>query len=186
MSPLHFFLVFAVVVAAVAAWFDWRTGHIPNWVTLGPLCLAPVAHFALQLFTATFGAAIEAAGLSVLGAALCALVPLMLYRAGAIGGGDVKLLAAMGALFSSPRDSIEAEMYAFFAAALIAPARLAYEGKLTQVLVNTLTLALNPFRPKERRRQITPEMMTSMRFGPAIFLGVCTEAILLILNWRAR
>jgi prepilin peptidase CpaA len=181
MSPLHWFLVSAVVVAAVAAWFDFRTGHIPNWVTLGPLCLAPIAHFALQLFRATSSVAVQAAGVSVLGAAVCALVPLMLYRAGAIGGGDVKLLAAMGAIFR-PLVGIEAEFYAFLAAALIAPARLAYEGKLMQVLGNTLTLALNPFRPKERRRQITPEMMTSIRFGPAIFLGAFAAAIV---NWSA-
>jgi prepilin peptidase CpaA len=181
MSPLHWFLVSAVVVAAVAAWFDWRTGHIPNWVTLGPLCIAPIAYFAVQAFAAPFRVAIEAMGVSVLGAAVSALVPLMLYRAGAIGGGDVKLLAALGAIFR-PLVGIEAEFYAFLAAALIAPARLAYEGKLMRVLGNTLTLALNPFRPKERRRQITPEMMTSIRFGPAIFLGACAAAIV---NWRA-
>lgn len=181
MSPLHWFTVFAVVVAAVAAWLDWRTGHIPNWVTLGPLCIAPLAHFALQVSFTTARVAIEAMGVSVLGAAVCALVPLMLYRAGAIGGGDVKLLAALGAIFR-PLVGIEAEFYAFLAAALIAPARLAYEGKLMRVLGNTLTLAFNPFRPKERRRQITPEMMTSIRFGPAIFLGTCAAAIV---NWRA-
>jgi prepilin peptidase CpaA len=182
MSPLHWSLVFAVVVAALAAWFDWRTGHIPNWVTLGPLCIAPIVHFVRELVDTSFRVAIEAMGASVLGALVCALVPLMLYRAGAIGGGDVKLLAALGAIVR-PLVGIEAEFYAFLAAALIAPARLAYEGKLMQVLGNTLTLALNPFRPKERRRQITPEMMTSIRFGPAIFLGASAAAIV---NWRAR
>lgn len=181
MSPLHWFMVFAVVVAAVAAWFDWRTGHIPNWVTLGPLCLAPIAHFALTLVDAPLRVAIEAMGASVLGALLCALIPLMLYRAGGIGGGDVKLLAAVGAIFR-PLLGIEAEFYAFLAASLIALARAAYEGKLMQILGNTLTLVLDPFRPKERRRELTPDKMTWMRLGPAAFPGVLAAVIV---NWRA-
>jgi prepilin peptidase CpaA len=92
----------------------------------------------------------------------------------------VKLLAAIGALLQW-RAGIEAEFYAFLAAAIIAPARLAYEGKLLKVLGNSLALVVNPFRPKERRRQITPEMMTSVRFGPAIFVGVFGAALVF---WR--
>ena len=36
-----YLFAFAIVVAAVGAIYDWRTGHIPNWVTLGPLVAAP-------------------------------------------------------------------------------------------------------------------------------------------------
>ena len=93
-----YFIAFAVLVAALSAWIDWRTGHIPNWVTLGPLAVAPVAHFAVNALTGHSHEAVQAAGFSILGAGVCALVPLLLYRAGAIGGGDVKLLAAIGAI----------------------------------------------------------------------------------------
>lgn len=180
MLGVPYFLAAAVLVAAIAAWFDWRTGEIPNWVSLGPLVAAPIAHFAVYLATGHSQQAIQAAGFSVLGAAACALVPMALYRVGAIGGGDVKLLAAIGAI-CRPMVGIEAEFYAILAAALIAPARLAYEGKLLRVLGNTLSLALNPFRPKDKRKELTPEMMTTMRFGPAIFLGTCVAAVV---NWR--
>lgn len=182
MLGVHYFLAAAVLVAAVAAWFDWRTGHIPDWVSLAPLAVGPIAHGIVAVATGNSHEAVQAAGYSILGAATCAFVPLVLYRAGAIGGGDVKLLAAIGALLRT-RVGIEAEFYAFLAAALIAPARLAYEGKLLRVLANSLALVVNPFRPKERRRPITPEMMTSVRFGPAIFLGVAGAALVF---WRPQ
>jgi Flp pilus assembly protein protease CpaA len=93
MSLLHWFLLFAVVVAAISAWCDHRTGHIPSWVTLGPLLIAPVVHAGAQIVTATPSVAAQIALTSVAGALVCAIVPLVLYRAGASGGGDVKLLA---------------------------------------------------------------------------------------------
>jgi hypothetical protein len=39
-------------------------------------------------------------------------------------------------------------MYGFFAAALIAPARLAYEGKLIATVKNASTILVNMFMPK--------------------------------------
>ena len=58
---------------------------------------------------------------------------------------------------------------------------LAYHGKLLRVLGNTFMLAVNPFLPRDKRREITPEMLTRMRFGPAIFGGTLVVAIL---HWR--
>lgn len=65
---------------------------------------------------------------SLMGAVVCAIVPALLYRQGAIGGGDLKLLAAVGSLLQVTM-GVEAQMYAFFAGTLVAPARLAYEGQ---------------------------------------------------------
>lgn len=176
-----YFLLAAVIVAAVAAWFDARTGEMPNWITLGPLFAAPVAHAAAAMATAhTFEAGVQAAGFSVLGAALCVAVPLALYRASAIGGGDVKLFAALGALLRT-LIGVEAEFYACIAACVLAFGRLAYEGKLFRVLANTFMLAVNPLLPADRRREITPDMMTWARFGPAIFVGTAVAAVL---HWR--
>ncbi len=73
-----------------------------------------------------------------------------MYRAGAIGGGDVKLLGAVGALLR-PMTGIETEMYSFIVAALYAPVRLAYEGKLLRTLGNSLLLVRNVFVPKDKR-----------------------------------
>lgn len=176
------FLVGAVVLAAIAALYDWRTGEIPNWLTLGALVISPFAHVA---FASVGGhapsmEALQEGGLSIAGAVLCALVPLLLYRQNAIGAGDVKLLAAIGALLH-PKLGVEAEMYAFFGAAIVAPARLAYEGKLFSTLKNAIVILVNPFLPKDRRREVAPEAMSWFRFGPAIFLGTALAAAL---NWR--
>lgn len=181
MLGVPYFLALAIAVSAVGAWFDWRTGNIPNWVTLAPLGIAPLVHFTVTFIQAgSFAPALQAAGTSVLGAVACAVVPLLLYRSDAMGGGDVKLLAAVGAIMQ-PLAGVEAEFYAFAAAALFAPARLAYEGKLMRVIGNTVALAVNPFLPKHRRRQISPDMLTRLRFGPAIFVGTSCAALT---HWR--
>jgi len=180
-GPNHF-LATAAAVTAIGGYYDYRTGHIPNWITLGPLALAPIAHFVLGTLQGGARLGLEAAGFSVLGAFACALVPLFLYRSNAIGGGDVKMLAALGAI-CRPMVGVEAEFYAFIAAALFAPARLAWEGKLFKTLGNAFMLVANPLLPKDKRRPIGPEAMTSLRFGPAIFAGALAAAIL---HWNAR
>jgi prepilin peptidase CpaA len=175
------FLVAAVVVAAVAAWTDWRTGNIPNWLTFGAIGCAPIAWV---VFDAVTGMPKREAGLeacySVLGGFTCALVPLLLYNKNAIGGGDVKLFVAIGAL-CRPLVGLEAELYGFLAAAVVAPLGLAYEGKLFRTLSNAMYLTLNPFMPKGRRRDIQTEGMSWFRMGPAILLGM---AFTTYLHWK--
>jgi prepilin peptidase CpaA len=183
MSGMDYFLAFALIVCAVAAVIDFRTGEIPHWISLGPLALAPVAHFAWA--AARHGRLMDgaqAAGFSILGALACGIVPLFFWWKRAFGGGDVKMLAALGAI-CMPFIGVEAELYAFIAAMIFAPARLAWEGKLLKVLGNTLALVVNPFLPKAKRRELSPEMMTSLRFGPAIFAGIAASAFM---HWRGR
>lgn len=179
-----YFLIAAVIVAAVAAWFDARSGEMPNAVTLVPLAAAPVAHGIVAAVSVGngggFDAAVQAAGFSVLGAAVTVLVPALLYRAGAIGGGDVKLFAALGALLNTLL-GVEAEFYACLAASLISLGVMAYHGKLLRVLGNTFALAFNPLLPKDKRREIPQEQLTWARFGPAIFIGTALTAVL---HWR--
>lgn len=175
------FFVVAIVIAGAAAVTDWRTGHIPNWLTLGTLALAPFAHivYALQHGFHGTNAFIEGC-YAVLGAAIVGVVPLVLYSREAIGGGDVKLLLALGALLRWQL-GFEAELYAFFFAGVLAPARLAYEGKLFATIRNTLVVASNPFRPKDKQQKLDPATLTWFRFGPSIFLGTLTTAIM---HWR--
>ncbi len=176
---MTYFLVAAALVAAVAAVTDWKTGEIPNWLTLGALFLAPIAYGAVAAVHHAPDIGMQVVW-SLLGAIVCAIVPGLLYRQDAIGGGDVKLLIALGAILQA-RLGLEAEMYSFFAAGLIAPARLAYEGKLFRTIKNTLLLALNPLLPKKKRRTVEPTLLTWFRFGPAIFLGT---ALVAYIHWR--
>jgi prepilin peptidase CpaA len=111
-----------------------------------------------------------------------AIVPLILYRQNAIGGGDLKLLAALGAI-CQPSSGLELEMYGFLSAIVVAPARLAYEGKLFRTLKNTFNLLLNPVLPKEKQRAVEPEAMTWFKLGPCIFIGV---AVTTAFHWGSK
>jgi prepilin peptidase CpaA len=180
---LTHFLLAALVVTAVAAWTDGKTGAIPNWLTLGALVAALASHFVAGVwFSHAWQGGLRSLGASAAGALLCSAAPLFLYWKGAIGGGDVKLFAALGAL-CHPLVGIEMEMYGFVAAALIAPAKLAYDGRLLGTLRRSLVLLVNPFLKAERRRPIPEEMMTWFRMGPAILVGACATVIM---HWGER
>lgn len=174
----HVVFVVAIVVAALAAWSDWRRGEIPNWLTYGAIALGPILHVSRTLGAhQSMDIALTEGGFSIAGAVVCAIVPAMLYRQGAIGGGDLKLLAAIGAILQTML-GVEAEMYGFFAAALIAPAILAYQGKLISTLKNALTILANLFLPKAKQRPVEETALSWFRLGPALFFGVLLTAYL--------
>ncbi|MBX3225737.1 MAG: prepilin peptidase [Labilithrix sp.] len=174
----HVVFVVAIAVALVAAVHDWQKGEIPNWVTLPFIVAAPVLHIVrYKLAKEPMEAALFEGAYSLGGAALAAVVPLLLFRQSAIGGGDVKLFIALGALLQ-PRFGVEAQMYGFFAGAILAPARLAYEGKLIKAIKNSLAILSNFFLPKPRQRTVDASALTWFRLGPAVFLGVVLTAYL--------
>ena len=179
------FLAFATVLAAAAAWFDWRTGHIPNRLTLLGLVAAVLGHFVHGAMTGGLGAGVEQAAFAIGGALGCALVPLFMHRKGAMGGGDVKLFAALGAALH-PLAGLEAETYAFVAAMLLAPAKLAWEGTLLRTLANTITLVVNPLRKKAQRKPLPKEMVTWFRLGPAVFLGTAATFVIHVFSARSN
>jgi prepilin peptidase CpaA len=156
----------AFVVSAIAAVTDLRTGRIPNALTLPAMAAGIVLAAA---FGGASGALVSVGGLFVAG-----LVPALLYRSTrgrAIGGGDVKLFAALGALLG-PSAGIEVELTAFALLSLFALAQLAFRGRLTSMLKNTLAIALRPILPAKWRRPIDVEALTELRMGPAILGGV--------------
>jgi prepilin peptidase CpaA len=169
---LHAIFIAAIAVTGVAGYFDWRRGEIPNWLTYGALVLAPLGHIVRILVAKEpMEWALQEGGSSIGGAFLAALVPLLLYRQGAIGGGDLKLCAAIGALLQ-PMFGVEAEMYGFFAATVVAPAKLAYEGKLISTIKNAFTIGTNMFVPKEKRKSVEESALSWFRLGPPLFFGV--------------
>ncbi len=178
------FLAFATVLAATAAWFDWRTGHIPNRLTGFGLAAAILGHFVHGTILGGFGGGVEQAIFAVGGAVVAAIVPLFMYWKGAMGGGDVKLLAALGAALH-PLAGLEAETYAFVAAMLLAPAKLAWEGTLLRTLARTLALVVNPLRKKAARVNVPDEMLTWFRLGPSVFLGTAATFVIHLFEIRS-
>lgn len=83
-----------VVLAASAAAFDLGTRRIPNYLTVTGLAAA-------LLLRAAGGGEMLLAGLG--GAALALGLSFPLFAAGGLGGGDVKLLVAVGAFLGPGR-----------------------------------------------------------------------------------
>jgi prepilin peptidase CpaA len=160
----------AALVTGVAALTDWRTGRIPNWLTAGAAALGLAARVVPWLIAGEWTRALVALLVAVAGAALCSAVPLLLFYKGGIGGGDVKLFAALGVI-CAPELGLLAETYAFIVALLLAPAWLLYRGTLLKTLKQALQLVTNPFRRREKRRSVASEELAWFRLGPAIFLG---------------
>jgi prepilin peptidase CpaA len=171
-----YFLSAAVLVAALGAWFDWRTGHIPNGLTLGAGAAALVVHPIVGLLVAGPSGALGSLLGAALGALACLCVPGVIFFLGGMGGGDVKLFAAIGALCGAS-DGFRAESYSLVVALVIAPAYLAYRGTLLHTLGQSIALLANPFRRAGARRAPPPDAMTWFRLGPAIFLGTAAMLI---------
>jgi prepilin peptidase CpaA len=171
------FLLAAVAASAIAAIVDYRTGQIPNWLTLGGIVAGVVGHLVHGWAIQGVRAGLVEAAFAVAGALFCSLAPAVLYVKGGMGGGDLKLYAAIGAL-CQPMLGIEAQMYSLVIAAIVAPARLAYEGKLFRVLGRSFTLLLNPLRPAAKRREVPAEALTWFRLGPAIFGGTLVTLVM--------
>lgn len=168
----HVVFVVALIVAGIGAVLDWKRWDIPHWLTLPAFGIAPLLHIGrFGVAKAPHDLALQEGAFSLGGALLAGIVPLLLFRRGALGGGDLKLFVALGALLQ-PMHGIEAQMYGFFAGAILAPARLTYEGKLLSTLKNAFTIGQNMFLPKDRQRPVDASAFTWFRLGPAIFLGV--------------
>jgi prepilin peptidase CpaA len=121
MNEMQVRWVGVLLVSGIAAVHDARRGHIPNWVV--GLGLALVLGGSIAAFSFSDGfAGLGRAGSAALGFVACGAVPLLLFRLNALGGGDVKLLATIGAQLG-PTLGLELSFAAFLVAAAYWPLR---------------------------------------------------------------
>jgi prepilin peptidase CpaA len=142
---------------------------------LPPLVLACVVHGA--------AGGLSALGFCLFGLVASALVPYLLFRKGAIGGGDVKLFAAFGAL-GGATFGLEAQLFSLFLATLFVMCRTAADGQLLLVVGNAGRMAINPLLPRRHRRSVSPEAMTSIRLGVPIFFGTMVALAVRFPGWE--
>jgi prepilin peptidase CpaA len=123
-----------VAIGAAATVTDWRTRRIPNALTLG----AAAVGLAFALATGGFGAGVSS--LAGFGVGLLIFLPLFALRA--LGGGDVKLLAAFGA-WLGPSLVLWVAVYGAIAGGVLAVPWLVWRGRVRATLANLWSLILH-------------------------------------------
>lgn len=139
-GPIAFALLAAVVLTAAV--FDFRTRRIPN-LLLGPAFLAGFMLAAVFGFIdGQFAGAMT--GLKNAGLAMLAgFVPMyLLYLAGATHGGDVKMMATIGAIAANWEVVLGTAFYGFLAAAVVAMVIMFRRGIVKQTLSRIANAAL--------------------------------------------
>jgi prepilin peptidase CpaA len=121
-----------LAVAGAAAVTDVRSGRVPNVLTYGAALAALVLHAFLR--PAGIGLPAALAGLAV------GFFPLFLaYLAGGIGGGDVKLMGAMGA-FLGPYHAAVALLYSCLVGAVLSVAMILFREGFTGIAMRFASL----------------------------------------------
>ena len=174
-SFLDIALLSALFVSCGAAISDLRSGMIPNWLTLPPVVVAPIAYGVFLGW--------QHAALSVAAAALSGVVPYLLFRMRAMGGGDVKLFAALGAITGFDLlIGLEIQLVAFVTAMIFVTCALAWRKclrtTLRRILVSIVSVA-SVGRSELRTEGASP---TPVRLGSAILVATGLE---LYANWSA-
>ena len=155
--------VVLVVFASTAAWWDATTHRIPNKITVTGFAVA-------LLLRAPLGLDVLLQGLA--GAGIALLPAVVFYALGAIGGGDVKLLAAVGAFLGSPH-IVGALALAAVLGAAFALGTMIRRGLLGLLLFNTLDLvkSLASLGQAGQRRKLDSAAVLTIPYGIPIALG---------------
>ena len=153
--------VSALLLSGACAWTDYRSGMMPNRLTLPGVVLGLVLAF--------IGGGAHGLLLAALGALAAGLVPIILFKMGAMGGGDVKLFFALGALIGAGA-ALEAEALSFMLGALQGLVLWGRRGELLAGLKGTFVIAV-PFLRRPVQGKAASARKTEIRFGPAIFLS---------------
>ena len=131
-STLHLVPLFTLLL--LAAGIDLRERRIPNWLTMslaaGGLLQSFLPHHALSPMQ------------SVAGMGVGFVLPLILFILNAVGGGDVKLLAAVGA-WVGPINILLIFILKDLVGLIIVLAQATWQGRLRVLFRNSAVVALN-------------------------------------------
>ena len=170
--------VLAVVLVAAAV-ADIRSGKIQNVITYPAIAVGLIGH---TLTGGVFGDGEARIGLtgSLVGLAVGFGPLLVAWLAGGIGGGDAKLMAAVGAL-TGWRFALAAMFYGFLIAAVMALAVMIKRRIVRRTLVRVgrfLYLIFTPGRPADPATADSPKIA----FGLALCLGSAAALVDVLLR----
>jgi prepilin peptidase CpaA len=164
-------LVAAIVLAAAVT--DLRTRRIPNWLTLSGVCAGLLLNWSL--------AGSAGIGTSVRGMGLGFGLYFVLYCLRAMGAGDVKLMAAVGAIIG-PANWMSVFVASALAAGLLSLGLIVWRRRVWETLGNTfliVTELAHLRRPWERHRQLDVKDPRAMNMPHALAIAVGTAVCLL-------
>lgn len=161
-SPTVTTVVF-VVLMVLAAVLDLKSRRIPNALTVAGIVAGLV-------FRAPLG--LDAVGSGLLGAGLGLLLSAPLFALGALGGGDVKLLAGVGA-FMGPRQLAAACLLIALLGGILALAEAIRRGALRTLLLNVFYMMSRWLSPDRRSLEPTlvPPARMTIPYGVPIAVG---------------
>jgi prepilin peptidase CpaA len=154
--------VLALLLLGVCAYWDLRYRKIPNWATLPGVILGLVMNGLLHGW-----GGMKASGIGFLigfGALL------VLFVLSWMGGGDVKLMAAVGALKGYPF-VVSALFYSLIAGVLLGVIMLIWNRRTLRTFKNLFFVVASRFSPLVPKHDINREETQKIPFGLAIVLG---------------
>lgn len=174
-----------VVVLLTATVFDIKTHNVPAWLTY-PSAIAGFLFWTIAgACTGESFAAGAWQGFSSSGVAfLAALIPFtIIYALGALGGGDVKLMAVVGAMSAHWECVLGTALYGFIAGLVLAVIVMIHKGvaKRTFQRILGVVLAL-----AARTKPTIPDDSPRIPFALAILVGGAISGADVLLGWSLR
>lgn len=169
---LAYIAIVAVCVAASAT--DLRTGRIPNKLTASAMVAGLLFWLIAGLVTGRGLVGAEDAISGTISASflglLCGLIPFaILVMMGGLGGGDMKLMGALGAWSAHWRIVLDTTVYALLVGALIAIVLMVRHGRVKLTLVRLFGIAAS------RGKVVSPDDdagMPKVPFAVAVLAGI--------------
>jgi prepilin peptidase CpaA len=162
------------VLVLIAGVTDIRSRRIPNWLTLSGVCVGLALHAVTAGFTG-FKFSAEGMGLGF-GAYL------LLYLLRAMGAGDVKLMAAVGAIVG-PAGWIAVFVASALAGGVLALGLMIFKRRVRQTLWNSFFIVteMAQFRaPYQRRAELDVKDPRSLNMPHGVAIAAGTAAVLLL------
>jgi Flp pilus assembly protein protease CpaA len=173
------------VVCLLAAWYDSATQHIPNPLTYTAILMGIGINCVAQLPTlAAAGHWLGTAGVgeSLAGFGLCTSVGLVCMALAGMGGGDMKLLSAIGALLGLSQ-SVDVLVAALVIGIVYALLNLILAGRLNRV-VSLLSLQLLELVYLKRGPAVASSSKRDIPAAVPLLLGLVITRMGLAFRWN--
>jgi len=174
MNSLQTIWVPTLALALTAAWTDWRSRRIPNWLTVSGAIVGGTLHAALSGW---HGALFALEGAAV---ALLLLLPPVLMRL--LGAGDWKLMGALGA-FLGPVLILFVFVLSIFTSGLMAMVQMSTAGRVRETLQNMFVLVRGVLSfGLKANQQVSLDNPNALKLP----FGIAVAAATMICFWAAH